>query len=284
MKILLLGKNGLLGTALFEMLSKVHEVVGTTRDECDVAIPKQIEKLLESTNPGIVINATGYTNVDFAESEPSLAREINGTAVGILAELTALRHIPLMHFSTDYVFDGSAKRSKAHLKEGYQENSGCHPINAYGESKLLGENLLQKYNPYFYLIRSQWLFGPHGKNFVDTILTLGEKNDVLRVVADQYGVPTYTLDLAAAVLSLLNGAPYGIYHIVNNGMCSWYEFATEIFHQLGIPKTIQPITSAELNRPAKRPQYSLLRSTKFPPLRPWKEALNNYLMHKTIIV
>ena len=184
-----------------------------------------------------------------------------------------------MHFSTDYVFDGEKS-------EGYSETDSPSPVSVYGTSKAEGEKELMKNTDKFWLIRTAWLYGPGGKNFVDTIINLAGKNEgqPLKIVNDQIGNPTLSSDLAQAVLGLLKGKSYGIYHMVNGGTCSWYEFAQEIFKILGIPQKIVPITSEELNRPAKRPKYSILKSSRLPALRHWKEALAEYLKEKTLIL
>lgn len=279
MKILLLGKTGLLGKAILSAFEGHHNVTATEHTECDVTDVNSIEHWVSEISPELVINATGYTAVDRAEEERDRAFCVNADGVGNLCKILAPKNIPLIHFSTDYVFDGEKK-------EGYGECDSPSPVSVYGASKAGGESEIQKNLVNFYLIRTAWLFGPGGKNFVDTMLSMVEegRERILKIVNDQMGNPTYTADLAQAVLRLLNGAPYGIYHIVNTGDCSWYDFASEIFHQLGLPQKIIPITSKELNRAAVRPHYSILRSTKLPPLRHWKEALADYLQNKALIL
>lgn len=279
MKILLLGKTGLLGKAILSTFEGHHNVTATEHAECDVTDANSIEHWVSEISPELVINATGYTAVDRAEEERDRAFRVNADGIGNLCRILASRNIPLVHFSTDYVFDGEKK-------EGYEESDSPSPLSVYGASKSAGESEIQKNLKNFYLIRTSWLFGSGGKNFVDTMLTMAEEGHerVLKIVNDQIGNPTYTVDLAQAVLRLLHGKPYGIYHIVNEGDCSWYDFASEIFHQLGIPQKIIQITSKELNRPAKRPKYSMLRNTKLPPLRPWREALSTYLQEKQLLI
>lgn len=278
MKILLLGKSGLLGQALYKTLSGFYEIHAPNHQECDVTDKKNLEKQIVGINPNIIINGTGYTAVDDSETHKEEAFKLNSEAVKNLAQISAKKNIPLMHFSTDYVFSGE--------KNGYSESDSPSPISIYGTSKAEGEKELMKNTDKFWLIRTAWLYGPGGKNFVDTIINLARKNEgkPLKIVNDQIGNPTLSLDLAQAVLALLKGKSYGIYHIVNGGTCSWYEFAQEIFKILGIPQKIIPITSSELNRPAPRPKYSILKSSKVSELRHWKEALSSYLKEKTLIL
>lgn len=277
MKFLILGK-GLLGSALnTHALKQGADCTAMSHEECDVTDDKTLNAAIDKIAPEIIINATGYTGVDGAENETEKCFNINAKAVGILAKICSKRKIPLAHFSTDYIFSG--------LNDyGYKESAKPDPINAYGKSKAEGEKELISNTDKFYLVRTAWLYGPTGKNFVDTMLKLAETQNEIKVVSDQIGCPTYVFDLAQAVYDLLERGKYGIYHIVNEGKTSWYGFAEEIFHTLGIPKKIIPITSEELNRRAKRPKNSVLLNTLAPRLRNWKDALKEYLMDKTIIV
>lgn len=279
MKILLFGASGLLGRAIKDKaLSLGYGCISPMHAECDVTQAEQVKNIVEKIKPDIVINAAGFTRVDDAQSQPEKAFAINQFAVRNIAMALKQNPIPLVHFSTDYVFDGNKE-------EGYTESDPPSPISVYGKSKAAGEKEIQDNLTNFYIIRTAWLFGPGGKNFVDTMLSLAEKGqENITVVSDQIGTPTFTLDLADSVLGLINSKNYGMYHIVNGGKTSWYDYAVEIFHSLGIPQKITPITSKELNRPAKRPLKSLLLSTKLPQLRHWKEALHSYLMDKEIII
>lgn len=279
MNILLLGKSGLLGQALFRVFSNHHVIIAPTHNECDVTDKNQLEAFISKQPIDLVLNATGYTKVDEAEQNRDAAFLLNSTAVKYLCQILAAKNIPLVHFSTDYVFNGTKN-------EGYLESNLPAPLSVYGASKAKGEEEIFSSLKSFYLIRTSWIFGPGGKNFVDTMIKLRHKNPEkpLEVVSDQKGCPTYTFDLAQAVFRLLETKNYGIYHIVNSGNCTWYEFAQEIFHQLGVPQEILPITSEQLSRPAKRPACSILQNTKLEPLRPWKKALADYLMNKTLII
>lgn len=279
MKILLLGKSGLLGQALFRVFSNHHVIIAPTHNECDVTDKNQLKTFISRQPVDAVFNATGYTKVDEAQQNRDAAFLLNATAVKYLCQILAPKNIPLIHFSTDYVFDGTNN-------EGYSESDSPAPISVYGASKAEGEKEILSSLKSFYLIRTSWIFGPGGKNFVDTMVELRRKNPgkPLKVVNDQKGCPTYTFDLAQTVFRLLETKNYGIYHIVNGGNCTWFEFAQEIFHQLGVPQEILPITSKQLNRPAKRPVCSILQNTKLEPLRQWKQALADYLMNKTLIL
>lgn len=276
MKILLLGKNGLLASEVNLAFSRVHQIFSFGHDEVDITDTKKVSERIGEVKPDFVVNATGYTKVDQAEEEQELAFQINGRAVGELAKICAAKKIPLMHFSTDYVFTGINKN-------GYREDAPLeNPLNIYGESKLLGEKLLMENTPYYFLIRSQWLYGAGGKNFVQTMLELCKTQQAIRVVNDQFGKPTYVKDLAQALLLFFNSNKYGIYHIVNEGITSWFEYAKEILKLAGIKKEVTPITTEELNRPAKRPKYSAMINSKLPLLRPWRQALEEYILHTPI--
>jgi len=284
MRILILGKNGMLGHDLLKVFAK-QDVIAMGSSDLDVTDQERVFEEFMTIQPDVVINATGYTNVDLAEKEIEKANEVNGYAVGILAKASREIGAILVHFSTDYVFDGQ----KA---EGYKEEDITNAINAYGRSKELGEKLLVEemelqedmHEPEgkYFLIRSSWLFGKHGKNFVDTMLKLGKEQKELKVVDDQHGKPTYTLDLARQVKFLLDTREYpsGIYHITNEEETSWYDYAKAIFSLYKAKVNVLPCSSKEYVRPAERPQHSSLINTKLPPLRPWKEALAEYLSEK----
>ncbi|MEK7528186.1 MAG: dTDP-4-dehydrorhamnose reductase [Patescibacteria group bacterium] len=275
MKILLLGKNGLVGSALLSVFLR-EEVIAPSHAECDITDFAATKSFVHESHPDLVINATGYTAVDRAETEEALSQKINGDAAGELAGICSELSIPLVHFSTDYVFNGEKEG-------GYIEDDLPAPINAYGRTKLSGEMLLQKNTPFFFLVRTSWLFGPalRGKNFVDTILRLAKTQPTLRIVNDQFGKPTYSLDLAQAVYGLIKTKEYGIYHIVNEGVTSWSEYASSILRIAGSKTPITPIPSADFPQAARRPTHSALINTKLPQLRHHEEAVLEYL--KTII-
>jgi len=231
----------------------------------DIADAVRVRAFLLDLKPAIVINAAAYTDVDGCEENREHAFEVNGTAPGYIAEACHESGSLFIHYSTDYVFNGERKE--------YFESDTPDPLNVYGESKLLGERLIQENHDNFLIIRTSWLFGPHGRNFVDTMMALSRQMDQVKVVNDQFGRPTYTKDLAFKTHELLGKEP-GIYHVTNDGTCSWFEFAQAI-----IPNAI-PCSTDEFPRKAKRPKYSVLVNTKTTPLRHWRESLADYLTTK----
>jgi len=276
MKILILGHRGMLGTDLHRLLRLSHEVTGADIDDFDITRPLDCRRIIEERDPEVVINAAAYTNVDGCETDRNLCFHVNAEGVGHLARICRERRSLLVHFSTDYVFDG--------LNEApYEEDHPCRPLNAYGSSKYLGESYLRETAPEFLLIRTSWLYGRNGKNFVETILSNAREGGVLRVVDDQVGSPTCTTDLAAAVRILIEGGHRGVFHVTNRGTCSWYGFARKIIELAGISSIeIHPISTGDLDRKARRPGYSVLSTRKFSDatgktLRFWQVALEDYL-------
>lgn len=274
MSVLVLGSRGMLGSAFLEVLASevpTKEVVALDLAELDITNPEEVQRKLLELHPDLIINCAAYTDVDGAETNEALANQVNGQAVGHLAAAAKGLGATIVHFSTDYVFDGQSP-------DGYTENAGLKPLNAYGRSKALGERLLQEKTDRSYLIRTSWLYGPNGKNFVQTILKLGREKPELKVVNDQHGKPTFTRDLVRFVLKLLaDKVPYGIYHGVNEPATTWFDFTREIFRLADIRTPVSPCTSAEFPRPAKRPIFSQLKNTKRLLLRPWQQALYDYL-------
>jgi dTDP-4-dehydrorhamnose reductase len=261
-KTLIFGAGGMLGTDLQIVFPGA---IPFTHAEMDISDRDAVFSCVAKFKPELVINAAAYTKVDDCEEKKDLAFLVNGTAPGYIAEACEKNGSKLMHFSTDYVFDGEKKE--------YIESDEPAPINVYGASKLEGEISIAKATKRYYIIRTSWLFGLHGVNFVDKMLKLGKSNPYVKVVNDQFGKPTFTKDLAHKVPDILN-RDHGIYHITNEGICSWYEFASAI-----IPNTV-PCTSEEFPSKAKRPRYSVLKNTKTTPIRHWKEALADYIRSK----
>ena len=261
-KTILFGAQGMLGHALQEVFPHAkfvgHRIIDITDEDA-------IMKHMKREHPAIVINAAAYTDVDGCEDNRVHAFAVNGNGPGYIAKACTEVDAILVHFSTDYIFDGT--------KTEYREDDRPNPINAYGESKLLGEGSIAKNMENYRIIRTSWMYGSHGKNFVDTILTLSRQIPVVRVVNDQVGKPTYTVDLANKVPAIISCDP-GVYHITNDGQCSWYEFASAF-----IPNAI-PCSTDEFPRKAKRPAYSVLANTKTLPLRHWKEAVKEYISNK----
>ena len=257
-KVLILGANGMLG----HDLQNVFPDAACIGHEQDISDETAIRSFILEENPDIVINAAAYTDVDGCEENKEHAFAVNGEGPGFLATACQMIGAVLVHFSTDYVFDG--------LKAAYAESDTPNPINVYGESKLLGEQNIMKNMDNYRIIRTSWLFGKHGKNFVETMLRLSMEMESVMVVDDQFGSPTYTVDLAQKVPVIIESKP-GIYHITNDGVCSWYEYAKAI-----IPN-VTPCSSEEFIRPAKRPKHSVLIDTKGISMRTWKEGLDHYL-------
>ncbi|MDI9569279.1 MAG: dTDP-4-dehydrorhamnose reductase [Pseudomonadota bacterium] len=278
MKMLVLGHKGMLGTALMRRLGPFHTVVGKDVEDFDITSPDSCRGLIAAENPAVVINAAAYTNVDGAESDAERCFAVNATGVKNLVAACQDRRIPIVHFSTDYVFGGTAYAP-------YREEDTPSPRGVYAASKAAGERYLQEGCNDYLLIRTAWLYGPTGKNFVKTILEKALRNPILRVVDDQVGSPTYSLDLAGAVALLLEQGHRGIFHVTNRGACSWCEFTRKILALAGFSQTrVEPITTADLGLAAPRPSYSVLSSAKFTgvtgkTLRFWPLALEDFLTH-----
>lgn len=265
-----MGAKGMLGRALTKAFES-EEVVAWDRDDLDITNESEVAKHIPAIEPDVVINAAAYTDVEKAEDEEKIAEKVNADAVGYLAKACSKINVPLFQISTDYVFDGTKQ-------EGYLETDVPNkPLNAYGRTKLLGEKKLQENTDKFWLVRTAWLFGPHGKHFVDTMLRLSDKPE-LKVVNDQHGCPTYTKDLAQAIFKLTNErADFGIYHLTNNTPATWFDFAQEIFKLSEKKVNLLPTSTEGYPYKAKRPLWSVLKNTKRPLLRNWREALKDYL-------
>ncbi|NTW07414.1 MAG: dTDP-4-dehydrorhamnose reductase [Syntrophaceae bacterium] len=276
MKILLLGHKGMLGSDLLLQLRRKHEVIGLDKEEIDITSMPSCEEAINEHVPDVVVNAAAYTDVDGCENALSECIAVNAEAVLNITVSCRKKNIRIVHFSTDYVFDGNSS-------EPYKEDDSCNPLNIYGTSKLAGENYLQSLSNNYIIIRTEWLYGKNGKNFVRTILDKAQTTNKLEVVDDQIGSPTYTRDLAHAVDLLLERNIKGIFHITNRGNCSWFEFARKILQEGGITNVqVLPIKSDQLKRPAKRPPYSVLSMQKFISatgkiMQPWQLALQDYL-------
>ncbi len=272
MNIVIVGAKGMLGSMLATIFAEYNPLL-IDRDEIDITNEQSVRKVLRNANATLIINAAAYTNVDAAEENKEDAFLVNETGVKNLALVARELSATLVHFSTDYVFPGTNP-------DGYSEADSPGPaVNVYGNSKLAGERALKESGCNFYLVRTAWLYGPNGKNFVDTMIALGQKGEPLKVVHDQYGCPTYTKDLALYVKTLIEETyPLGIYHGTNSNSASWFEFAERIFeYTQNIAVVVKPVLSTEFPRPAKRPTYSILKNTKGPSMRPWQDALAEYV-------
>ncbi|MDD2366368.1 MAG: dTDP-4-dehydrorhamnose reductase [Desulfuromonadaceae bacterium] len=270
--ILVVGANGMLGQDLLALLGDRGK--GVDIEDVDITSIESVINLLTELRPEIVINCAAYTDVDGCEADIETAITVNGEGPAHLAfackEIGAL----LVQVSTDYIFDGGKGTP-------YVEDDPYNPLSIYGESKLAGE-MNAAFSPDYLIVRTQWLYGLHGKNFVETMLRLGKEKDRLTVVNDQTGSPTWTVDLSKAIIALIDKGCRGIYHAANSEYCSWNDFAKAIFEEAAIKIAVDPMSTDELNRPARRPLYSTLdcsklaRDTGFQP-QPWRNALREYL-------
>ena len=273
MKVALTGAGGMLGHAVRKVFSDL-DLIPFSRAELDITSLDDAVTKIRDARPDFLIHAAAFTNVDACETQPETAYLVNGIGTRNIAIACEEIHCPVIHISSDYVFDGT-KTSP------YDEWDIPRPVSRYGISKLMAEQFVSSLTNRFYIVRTSWLYGSNGKNFVDTIIRLLAEKDALRVVNDQFGSPTLTDDLARLLRELM-GRGYGIYHATNSGVCTWYEFAVEIAERQGICKQIIPVTSEEFDRPAKRPANSALNDTMLrlegiPPLRHWEDALDDYL-------
>lgn len=264
-KILLTGKTGQLGWELERALAPLGQVIALDRSELDLAKPESIARVVRTIQPNIIVNAAAYTAVDKAETEPKLALAINGSAPGFLAEEAKCLNAILVHYSTDYVFDGNASTP-------YFESDLTRPLNVYGHSKLAGELAIQEVGGNHLILRTSWVYGMRGKNFLLTMLRLAKEKALLKVVEDQIGAPTWSRLIAETTARILTKElgkdAWGIYHLTASGQTSWYSFADSIFrlynrqHASFHPPQLVGISSKEYPTPARRPQYSVMSNDK----------------------
>ncbi|MGQ9632014.1 MAG: dTDP-4-dehydrorhamnose reductase [bacterium] len=279
MRILVTGAGGMLGQDLLPILKEKHEdVLGADVQEFDITDTEVTHSFIESARPEIVIHLAAYTDVDACECNPDLAYRVNTLGTRNVAIACQDAGATLVYTSTDYVFDGKAKTP-------YTEFDEPNPKTVYGKSKLAGEEFVRLFAPKHFIVRTSWLYGKHGRNFVDTILKLADEREELTVVDDQVGCPTYTVDLSRKIAELIETRKYGTYHICGSGSTSWFGFARKILEYSGRGTKLTPITSSQLGRPAPRPAYSAMRQYAlelegFAPLRDWREALKEYLSPK----
>jgi dTDP-4-dehydrorhamnose reductase len=280
MNILVTGAKGMLGSDLcVELIAAGHDVVQSDifpdTTIMDITSSQSIKDVLENKNPAWVINCAAYTKVDACETNEEAATLLNGTAPGYLAAECSRLGIKLVHISTDYVFDGTKESP-------YSEDDPVNPVNAYGRGKLMGEQAITRNMKDFCIIRTQWLFGANGPNFVDTILKLAKERDSIDVVNDQFGSPTYSKDLSKAIRFLVEHDARGIYHVCNRGKASWFELAEKAIELSLVSATVKPVSTDKFPRPARRPAKSILSTKKFTRatgkiMPPWQIALQEYL-------
>lgn len=275
MKLLVTGVKGQLGHDIVKECQKRNiEAVGVDVDEMDITNAKQVDKVIKKNKYDAVVHCAAWTAVDKAEDEIDACTKVNVVGTKNIVKVCKELDIPLMYFSTDYVFDGQGESE-------WKEYDERHPLNVYGQTKYEGELAVQTLNRYF-IVRIAWVFGVNGNNFIKTMLRLGKAHGAVSVVNDQIGSPTYTYDLAKLCVQMIQTNKYGIYHATNEGLCSWYEFACEIFKQAGMNVEVTPVDSTKFPVKAKRPNNSRMSKTMldkngFNRLPTWQDALSRYL-------
>ena len=276
MKVLVTGVKGQLGYDVMAELAKRNiEAIGVDIDEMDITDKISVEKVIGEAAPDVVVHCAAYTAVDAAEDNEALCRRVNADGTRNIAEVCKKLDCKMVYISTDYVFDGQGTRP-------WEPDDERHPLNVYGQTKYEGELAVQENLSKYFIVRIAWVFGKNGKNFVKTMLKLTETHDKLTVVNDQFGSPTYTYDLARLLVDMIQTDKYGIYHATNEGICTWYEFACEIFRQAGVKIEVTPVPASEYPAKAKRPENSRLDKSKltengFERLPSWQDALGRYL-------
>lgn len=277
MKVLVTGVKGQLGFDVMKELKKRgHEAVGVDIDEMDLTNPAQVREVMTQTAPEAVIHCSAFTAVDRAEDEQELCMKVNAEGTRYVAEACAEIGCKLLYLSTDYIFSGEGETP-------WEPDDAPNPLNVYGLSKYKGEQAVRERLQNYFIVRISWVFGIHGNNFVKTMLRLGEERGAVSVVNDQIGSPTYTVDLAVLLVDMIESEAYGEYHATNEGICSWYDFAREIFRAAGMDEvTVTPVASDEFPTKAKRPKNSRMSKEKlvkngFNKLPPWQDAVQRYL-------
>ena len=275
MKILVTGVKGQLGyDVVNEAEQRGIEAVGVDIEEMDITDASQVDQVIKSGHYDAVVHCAAWTAVDKAEEMVDVCRKVNAEGTANIAKVCAELDIPMMYFSTDYVFDGEGVRP-------WEEYDERHPLNVYGQTKYEGELAVEKLKKFF-IVRIAWVFGKNGNNFIKTMLRLGKEKGAVSVVNDQIGSPTYTYDLARLVGDMIQTDAYGIYHATNEGLCSWYEFACEIFKQAKMDVAVTPVDSDAFPAKAKRPKNSRMNRSEldkhgFTRLPSWQDALSRYL-------
>lgn len=275
MRVLVTGAKGQLGQDLVRVLQDRYEVTGLDRGEMNIINHEQVCQTMSGLRPAVVIHCAAYTAVDQAESDADTAFKINAIGSPNIAMAAEQVGAKVCYISTDYIFDGASKIP-------YNEYDNTNPTSIYGKSKRAGEQLIRSLCSRYFIVHTSWVYGVHGNNFVKTMLKLGREKDQLKVVNDQVGSPTYTIDLSLFLAELISTEKYEIYHASNAGVCSWYEFASAILEDSRINVNLVPCTTSEFPRPAPRPQYSVMdhmsiRTNCFNDLRHWREALEAFL-------
>ena len=276
MRVFVTGVKGQLGYDVMNELEKQGlEGIGVDIDEMDITDADQVNKVIKEAAPDAVIHCAAYTAVDAAEDNEEICRKVNAQGTENIAKVCEELDIKMMYISTDYVFNGQGERP-------WEPDDEREPLNVYGQTKYEGELAIEEHVKKFFTVRIAWVFGVNGKNFIKTMLNLGKTHDHITVVNDQTGSPTYTYDLARLLVDMIQTDKYGRYHATNEGLCTWYEFACEIFKQAGMDVSVAPVSSDEYPAKAKRPSNSRMDKSKltangFQPLPTWQDALSRYL-------
>lgn len=276
MKVLVTGVKGQLGYDVVNELKKRNlEAVGVDIEDMDITVEESVNRVIGEVSPDAVIHCAAYTAVDAAEDHAELCRCVNAQGTANIAGMCKELDIPMVYISTDYVFDGQGERP-------WEPEDDRHPLNVYGQTKYEGELAVQNALTKYFIVRIAWVFGVNGGNFIKAMLNKSKTTDHITVVNDQFGSPTYTYDLARLLVDMVQTDKYGIYHATNEGICSWYEFACEIFRQAGITVEVEPVGSDQYPSRAKRPSNSRMSKDKltengFERLPSWQDALNRYL-------
>lgn len=276
MRVLVTGVKGQLGhDVMNELAKRGYEGIGVDVEEMDITDAEAVEKVMRKANADKVVHCAAWTAVDAAEDQEEICRKVNAQGTENIARMCKELDLPMIYLSTDYVFDGEGTRP-------WEPDDERHPLNVYGQTKYEGELAVEKYLDKYYIVRIAWVFGLNGKNFIKTMLNLAKTHDTLTVVNDQTGSPTYTYDLARLLVDMLETDKYGRYHATNEGLCTWYEFAQEIFRQAGVDVKVVPVSSEKFAAKAKRPHNSRMNKEKlsqmgFERLPAWQDALQRYL-------
>lgn len=276
MKVFVTGVKGQLGHDVVNELTKRGiESIGVDIEEMDITDAEIVKQVITQSAPDAVVHCAAYTAVDAAEENEAVCRKVNADGTRNIAEVCRSLDIKMLYLSTDYVFDGKGERP-------WEPEDERHPLNVYGQTKYEGELAIQENLEKYFIVRIAWVFGVNGSNFIKTMLKLSQTHKRITVVNDQYGSPTYTYDLARLLVDMILTDKYGIYHATNEGVCSWYEFACEIFKKADIPMEVVPVTTEEYGAKAKRPANSRMNRDKliqndFDKLPPWQDALERYL-------
>lgn len=283
MKVLVTGVKGQLGyDVVRELQKRGHETVGVDIDEMDITDAAAVERVMTEVQPDAVIHCSAYTAVDRAEEDIEICRRVNVDGTENIAKICKKLGCKMLYLSTDYIFSGDGERP-------WEPDDEASPLNAYGQSKYDGELALKKYVEKYFIVRISWVFGINGNNFIKTMLRLGRENGAVKVVDDQIGSPTYTYDLARLLVDMIESDRYGAYHATNEGICSWYEFAKEIFRAAGMDNvSVTPVKSGEFPVKAKRPKNSRMSKEKlvtngFSLLPAWQDAVARYIKELNLL-